>query len=114
MYHRWIEWQEEAGLQSWLNVLRYKRKKALFEVLCLQHQAGRERKRLARTEAFISKALEEHKALDEEMSLHDGRLIVISTEPKITKKKKGSIEDTISKMSKEEKLSLIEVLKKMP
>lgn len=109
MYHTWIEWQEEAGLDSWISKMVKRRKNALMEIVYLKYYHSKQLNQLAQTAAHLQRAVEYHSQLDCELAEHDGRLQIIK--PKERKKTSKKLNSLIDNLSKEERMALIEQLR---
>jgi hypothetical protein len=109
MYDTWLQWQEDAGLDSWISLMIKKRKDALMEVVYLQYHHSKQLSELAQTAAHLQRAVEYHSQLDCQLAECDGRLQVIA--PKERKKKSTKLNSLIDNLSKEERIALIEQLR---
>ena len=109
MYHKWIEWQEDAGLDSRIGALMERRKNALIEIVYLQYQFNRQFTEMCKTRAHLENAKSLHKEIDRQLAEIDGRLLIIPPKEERRKKQrtKYDINKLVNSLSTEELTDLI-------
>jgi hypothetical protein len=104
LYSKWIEWQEDAALDSQLSRMRKKRKDILIKILCIQHQRDILYQQVAKLDDVLREARVEHSKLDLNLALIDGRFSCVK-EPKTTvnnSKVISNLKSLLAGMSKQE------------
>jgi len=110
MWDLWLQWQEDAALDSEIERLIMQRKSELITIYCLEWQVARQHLTLAETRAMLNKVKVKYHSIDAELAKIDGRFSIVEM-VKSEMKRDSQVKNLLKGMSKSERTALIDELR---